>query len=222
MEITNNYNCSFTGKINAKKILPKAIRAFNNTFSNVQSPSKICFFADPDTFCGSQIRHLNKNLKTIRDVIQITGIENGAAERFYGLFKFVKLYNVANGSEFAEIMKTILRLNKVKNCDVFALYAKDNYKNIRRLDHCIVGLNVPKARNNKQICKPFIPPKSVKIIDMWWPNGFVGNPKEAKKLYKVFGLESSETLMLKPLKTFEPNNEAFNAILENMPQLKVR
>ena len=56
---------------------------------------------------------------------------------------------------------------------------------------------------------------------MWWPNGFVGNIKKAKELYRIFGLKNDEKLLLKPQPTLEPNKECFDRILKDFPQLKI-
>lgn len=221
-KICINDKTTFLARPNPKHIIPKAKETFRKTFNDIQSPSHVCYFEDPDKMVGSEIREMNERLRFVRNFLEILYKEGGIMEHFSGLLKLVKIFNIANCGEYAEIMKVILKINNVKKCDIYALYAKDNMQKIRRLDHCIIGLNVSKSKNNKIIKKPFIPNKHVKIIDMWWPNCFIGNVKEAQKKYKIFGLTNNDTLMLRPVKTLEPDKETINEILIKMPELKIR
>lgn len=114
-------------------------------------------------------------------------------------------------------------MNGIKNCDMFAVYAKEinSRKPPRSLDHAVVALNVPKSKNNKLTCKPFLPAKHTVFVDMWL-DGFIGKTKDTKALFKKIGLGDNETIMLKPLKTYEPDNKSFEKIKEEFPKLSIK
>ena len=221
MDNNINPNISFTARPKINKILPKAQEKFKDFCTDVQSPSHMRYFAQADELCPSTVRDLNKRLRFTREFRKSLIEDGGLPGYFRGFIGIVKSFKVANCDEFAEIMKVILRMNRVKKCDIFGVYAQKGNEAPRNLDHCVTVLNVPKSKNNKKNRVPFVPKDNVKIIDMWWPNGFVGNPQKAKKIYKIFGLKEDEKLMLRPLNTFEPNKECFERILNEFPQLKI-
>ncbi len=215
-------NCSFTGRPNIKKILPRAKSVFAEQFRDVQSPSAIRHFLPDDEIYPTQVRELNKKLRFTREFRKSLLADGQKPEYFRGFVGILKTFKVANCDEFAEFMKIILRINKIKNCDMYALYSQKGNAKPSSLDHCIVALNIPKSKNNKIKRIPFQPKDNVKIIDMWWQNGFIGNVKKAKKLYKALGLKDDEKLLLRPLNTPEPDKKCFDRILKDFPQLKIK
>ena len=197
-----NANISFTARPKVKKIIPKAAKKFKSFCAGVESPSYMCYFTPADELSRTALKDANLRLGVSRTFRKNLLGEGGLPE-------------------FSELMKIILRMNKVKRCDMFALYSQKANETPKALDHCVVALNVPKARNNKKNRVPFVPKDNVKIIDMWWPNGFVGNVKKAKELYKIFGLQKDEKLLVKPQPTLEPDKKCFDRILKDFPQLKI-
>ena len=222
----NNINSkyTFTGRPKTHKILPKLKFVFNETLPDLRSPSKACFLS-PEEFAAKQpeIKDLEDRLNFIRYFIKSLYRDGGVSEHFRGLIGCVKAFKVANCDEFAEITKTICRMNGIKNCDMFAVYAKEinSRKPPRSLDHAVVALNVPKSKNNKLTCKPFLPAKHTVFVDMWL-DGFIGKTKDTKALLKKIGLGDNETIMLKPLKTYEPDNKSFEKIKEEFPKLSIK
>ena len=216
-----NANISFTARPKVKKIIPKAAKKFKSFCAGVESPSYMCYFTPADELSRTALKDANLRLGFSRTFRKNLLGEGGLPEYFRGFVGIIKAFKVANCDEFSELMKIILRMNKVKRCDMFALYSQKANETPKALDHCVVALNVPKARNNKKNRVPFVPKDNVKIIDMWWPNGFVGNVKKAKELYKIFGLQKDEKLLLKPQPTLEPDKKCFDRILKDFPQLKI-
>ncbi len=216
-----NTNISFTSRPNTKKIIPKAQRVFKQFCTGIDSPTYIRQFKHRDDICPSIFEDLNIKLGFAREYRETLIDVGGLPEYFKGFLNIIKTMRVANCSEFSEIMKIILKLNKVRRCDMFAICSQKGNSSPKMLDHCIVALNVPKSKNNKLKQIPFVPKDNVIIVDMWWPNGFIGNIKKAKELYKIFGLEKDEKLMLRPIYTHEPNKKCFEKILTEYPQLKI-
>lgn len=227
--ITNMINSiqsqnTFTGYQKPKRVLPHLKRAFESTLPNLRSPSKSMFLS-PDELASreKEFKDLNGRLHFVRDFIKTLYQDAGLVEHFRGFIGCIKAFNVANCDEFAEITKIILRMNGVKNCDMFSLYAKkiNSKEEPRMLDHAITAIKVPKRKNNKRNQKPFIPNKHIIIADMWL-DGFVGKVSEAKKIYKKIGLKDDEIIMLKPLPTLEPDKKCFDKIKQEFPTLKIK
>lgn len=214
-------NITFSGRPKTNNIVKEAQRKFEKFCYGIQSPSFIRYFTYHDDFCPSEIRDLNYKLKITRIYRKSLFDEGKLAEYFKGFISNVKAFRVANCDEFSEIMKIILKMNKVKKCDMFAIYAQKQNETPRPLDHCVVALNVKKSQNNKKKRIPFVPKKNVKIIDMWWPNGLIGSIKKVHKLYKIFGLEGNEKLLLRPIRTLEPDKKCLDEISRYFPQLKI-
>lgn len=219
----NKTDCvtNFNGKVNIKRTLPKVRKAFDETFKDLRSPSKAKFMEEkevPELF--GDIAELNRRLDFVRKFVGNLTLEGGLPEYFRGLVGCVKAFKVANCDEYAEITKTICRMNGIRKCDMYSLLArKVNSKDApRSLDHAVVAINVPKKRNNKFIRKPFIPDKNIVILD-FWSDGFIGSISHAKNLYKNFGLADNEEILLKPLKSYEPDKEAFAKIKKDFPKL---
>lgn len=222
----NNINSkyTFTGRPKTHKILPKLKFAFSETLPDLRSPSKACFLS-PEEFADKQpeIKEIEDRLKFVRYFVKSLYRDGGISEHFRGLIGCVRAFKVANCDEYAEITKTICRLNGIKNCDTFAIYAKEinSRKPPRPLDHAVVALNVSKNKNNKESCKPFIPTKHTIFADMWL-DGFIGKTPQARELFKKIGLKDNEIIMLKPLKTYEPDKAAFEKIKNEFPKLSIK
>lgn len=221
----SNYNLNFSGRPKLKKILPQIKQAFNTTLPDIESPTRI------DTFLplgqriiqDAEIKELDQKIRFVRHFIESLIPDEGLAGYFRGQIGIVKAFKVANCGEYAEITKSILKINGIKNCDMFGVFAKKaNSKDApRSLDHAIVAFNVKKSHNNKKTAEPFIPRPGIRIIDMWY-NGYIGTIKGAHKKFRNIGLMPGETIMLKPLKTYEPNNEAFEAIRRDFPRVLIK
>lgn len=213
---------TFTGKPQAlKKILPATKNAFFKTFQDLQSPSKALFLSkDEFEMKKKEITDINNRLGFVRKFIDTLFADGGLVEYFRGTIGCVKAFKVANCSEYAEITKTILKMNGVKKCDMFELFAQKGNSNEppRSLNHAITAINIPKSKNNKRIQKPFIPSKNTIIADMWL-DGYIGKVKNSKNVYKKIGLMDDEIILFKPMPTFEPNEECFASIRKEFPTL---
>ena len=219
-DYTNNFN----GRVNVKRTLPKVRKAFDETFKDLRSPSKVKFMDEKDVLAKfGDIAELNRRLDFVRKFVGSLTLEGGLPECFRGLVGCVKAFKVANCDEYAEITKTICRMNGIRKCDMYSLFARKlNSKEApRSLDHAIVAINVSKNRNNKFIRKPFIPDKNTTIVD-FWSDGFIGNVSSAKNKYKKLGLMEDEELLLKPLKSYEPNKDAFAKIKKEFTKLYLK
>ncbi len=219
-DYTNNFN----GRVNVKRTLPKVRKAFDDTFKDLRSPSKAKFMDEKDVLVKfGDIAELNRRLDFVRKFVGSLSLEGGLPEYFRGLVGCVKAFKVANCDEYAEITKTICRMNGIRKCDMYSLFARKlNSKEApRSLDHAIVAINVSKNRNNKFIRKPFITDKNTMIVD-FWSDGFIGNVSSAKNKYKKLGLMEDEELLLKPLKSYEPNKDAFAKIKKEFPKLYLK
>ena len=221
MEVCSNNYQSFTGRPKVNEILPKARDAFNAVLPELRSPTKFEYdFFENKPKTKEEMLELNDRLRFVRSFLENIYKEEGKIGYFKSQIGLVKAFNVANCYEFAEIGKTILRMNKIKNADIFALYAKSPNGTIRDLDHGICAINVGKSRNNKANPVPFVAKPNTKIFDMWL-NGFIGKVKNARKIYRQIGLKDDEVLMLKPLKTLEPDNKCLNRVQEEFPKLQL-
>lgn len=216
---------SFTGKSRLAKDVANIEKVFKKTFPNLSSPSKFdIFYSEQEKLKhATKIKEFSNRLSFIRGYIQSLYSDGGIPEYFRGLIGIVKVFGVANCDEYAEILKTIFKLNGVKKVDMFSLYAIDEFKRSkpRALDHMVTALGVSKNKNQKQSGKIFIPSNHTKIIDFWL-DGKVRNYKDAKQCYKILGLKDHEKLAFKPVKSYEPDVGAFNAILKDFPSLKVK
>lgn len=215
---------TFTGCPKPKKVLPRLKTAFESTLPDLRSPSKLMFLS-PEELASreKEFKDLNERLHFVRDFIKTLYQDGDLVEHFRGFIGCIKVFNVANCDEFAEITKIILRINGIKKCDMYSLYAKkiNSKEPPRMLDHAVTAIKVPKRKNNKQTQKPFIPNKHTIIADMWL-NGFIGKISDAKTLYKKIGLKDDEIIMLKPLPTIEPDKKCFEKIKQEFPTLKIK
>lgn len=222
--INNIQSIAFTGKNNIEPKIKKIRKAFDNYFPDLKSPSRMRLFANrDDKFINSkELTDISEKLSFVRYYKKTLYPEGGAAEYFSGLFGIVKAFKVANCDEYAEMLKTILRLNGFKKVDIFELYAQDASKKDapRRLDHIITAIDVSNKKNQKQSGKLFMPSNFTRILDFWLDDK-VRTYKEAKDCYKIFGLKDSDSLLLKPVKSYEPSKDAFDAIIKKFPMLKL-
>ncbi len=216
--INPNLTISFGARKNLKKILPQVRDAINQTMPGIESPQKLM---RDETVEAAYLKDVNNKLGFLRAFIKTLYSDGGLPEHFRGLISLVRGFKVANCDELAEITKTVLKANNIKNSDIFSLAARNprTKEPPRPLDHVITAINVPKYKNNKVTGEPFVPSPSTRIIDMWLDNGYVGTIKYAKKRYKIFGLKPGEQLMLCPMKTLEPDTEALKAVRKEFPTL---
>lgn len=217
--INSNSSISFTARPKLKKVLPQVKKAIFETLPDIESPNKLVMAGDTtsDTF-----KELNNRLGFIRAFIKTLYPDGGLPEHFRGLIGIVKTFKVANCDEFAEITKTALRTNGVKNCDIFEVYAQKPGSNEqpRRLDHMITAIGVKKNHNDKKHLRPFVPRPNTVIVDTYL-DGYVGKAKNAKKKFRIFGLQPDEILMLKPVKTYEPDKASIEKIKNAFPSLVI-
>lgn len=218
---TNTLN--FTARPNLKKILPQVRAAFNKTLPDIQSPTRLHTFLNETekSARAAEITELNNRTGFVRKFIDTLYRDGGQPEHFRGLIGIIKAFKAANCSEYAEITKTILNLNGVKNCDMFAVFAKKKNQPPRALDHAIVALGIKKSHNNKKTQQLFQPPAGTKIIDMWY-DGYIGTIKGAHKKFRELGLQQDETILLKPLSTYEMDKEAKTVVKQAFPQLIIK
>ncbi len=215
----SNYSISFAARPKLKKVLPQVKNAIFRTLPGVESPNKYAMAGDStsDTF-----KDLNNRLGFIRAFIKTLYADGGLPEHFRGLIGIVQAFKVAHCDEFAEITKTVLKANGVKNCDMFELYAlKPNSKEKpRKLDHMITAIGIKKSQNDKQKLRPFIPRPNTIIMDTYL-DGYIGTAKNVKKKYKIFGLEPDEILMFRPVRTYEPDKASLETVRHKFPSLVV-
>lgn len=213
---------TFTGRPpKLKKVLPKTKQILSEYFAEIKSPSR-CRFLTPEEFASkeAEIKELNNRFGFVKNFINTLYKDGGIPEHFRGLIGIVEAFKVGNCEQFSEIAKTLLKMNKVKKADMYAMYAKklNSHEAPRSLNHSIVAINVPKSKNNKLTRKPFIPSKKVIGVDMWL-DGYIGKVSESREVYKELGLLNDEVIMLRPLLTLEPNQAAFDAIKADFPKM---
>ena len=224
MQTSFQNNFTFTGKSPLIINLKNVRKTFFKEFKEVQSPSKFEFISLNRKLTDDEVANLQElknKLKFIRKFSESFFEEGGLFEVFRGLIGCVKAFKVGNCAEFAEIGKTMLKMNNIKNCDIFTLHAKDKYGKIRSLDHTIIALNTPKTLNNKYSKvqgKYFKPLKDTKILDLWL-DGFIGNVQQTSKIYQKIGLMPEETLLFKTEKTYEPDVQTLKKLRETYPKL---
>lgn len=215
--INNSQNIHFEAKKNLKKVLPKVKNAIADTLPGIRYPNKL---ATPGLPLSPEVKDLNNRLGFVRAFIKTLYPEGGVVEYFRGQIGIIQAFKVAHCDEMAEISKTALKSNGIKNCDIFQLFAKKANSNERPrpLDHTVTVIGVKKSLNNKQSGRPFTPRKGITIFDFYL-DGFIGGIKRAKKKYAIFGLKPDETLMLKPLKSYEPDKKTFEKVKKEFPKL---
>lgn len=218
--IKNNYN--FTGKSQFSKNIKQVKRIFNKEFHDVKSPAKYEMLPqEKQQELAGEIKDLSDKLKFIRKFSQTFYLDGGLPEVFRGLIGCVKAFKVGNCAEFAEIGKTILKMNGIKNCDIYTLHAKTPNGIIKDLDQTLIAFKVPKTKNNpitKRNGTYFEPTNDTQILDLWL-DGFSGSVKQAKKKYQILGLNHNDRLLLKPENTYEPDIKTIETLKKQFPKL---
>jgi len=222
MEINKIDNFTFCGKPNSKKVLANVKRVFNENFPNLKSPWKYYYFDDDMPVTKNELLDIDEILKNIRKILTTPSSKKNPDRIFPKYIQAIKTYKVANCREHAEIANLILKINKIKKCDIFSVFVKKPNGRIFDIDHCVAALNVSKAKNNKISQKPFIPSKQVKIVDLWWPECFIGNKNEAKKIYEKFNINDDDEILLKPMKSFKINKKIIKIMEKLIPSLKIK
>ncbi len=218
--INNNY--SFTGKSQFSKNITNVKKVFNREFKDVKSPSRYEMLPiEKKQELADEIKDLSDRLKFIRKFNKTFYQDGGLPEVFRGLIGCVQAFKVGNCAEFAEIGKTILKMNGIKNCDIFTLHAKTPDGSIRNLDHTLIAFKIPSTKNNP-VTKVngiyFVPSNDTHILDLWL-DGFSGKIKQAKKKYRILGLNSEDRLLLKPENTYEPDLKTIKELKKAFPKL---
>lgn len=217
-----NSKASFSGRAQLPVNIKQVKRVFYSEFKDIKSPSRLEMLSlDKLNELNIDLQELKNRLAFLRKFSKTFYQDGGIPEVFRGLLGCVKAFKVANCAEYAEIGKTICKMNGINNCDIFTLHAKAPNGEIRTLDHTIIAFKVPKSKNSpitKRNGYEFVPMQDVRILDLWL-DGFSGTVRQAKDKYKILGLNSSDTLLFKPENTFEPNLETINLLRENFPNL---
>ena len=211
-------NIHFSARPRYKKPLKKVSDAVQLTLSGVESPNKMIHsgFEQPNSY----VRDLNSKLAYIRTFMKRVLAEDGIVGYFIEQIGLVKRFRIAHCNEYAEITKTALKANGIKNADVYNLYVQSNSGKIRQIDHAVTAIGVKPSR--KSALKPFVPRSGVQIIDSYY-DGFCGKISDARKMYCDQQLiQPNETLMLAKIPTIEPNQEALNEVKKAFPTLVIR
>lgn len=222
--ITNiqNNSFTFTGKSTLLKDIKQVKRVFFSEFKEVKSPAKYeLLSAEKQQELAGEIKDLSDRLKFVRYFNKTLYQDGGLPEVFRGLIGCVKAFKVGNCAEFAEIGKTILKMNGIKNCDIYTLHAKTPDGRIKNLDHTIIAFKVPKSKNNpitKKNRTYFQPADNIRILDLWL-DGFSGKIRQAKKVYRKLKLNPEDKLILKPESTYEPDLETIEKLKKEFPKL---
>ena len=213
---------SFTGKSVFNKNIKQAKRIFFSEFKDVKSPAKYELLpVEKQQELAAEIKELSDRLKFVRHFSKSFYKDGGIPEVFRGLIGCVKAFKVGNCAEFAEIGKTILKMNGINNCDIYTLHAKSPNGTLRNLDQTLIAFNVPKTKNNpvtKRNGTYFKPMEDTRILDLWL-DGFSGTVKQAKKKYKILGMKQDDQLILKPENTYEPDFETIEKLKKAFPKL---
>lgn len=220
--IQTNNNFTFTGKSQFNKNIKLAKRAFFSEFRDIKKPSAYNSLPEEKKIeLAAEIKESNMLLKVIREFQRCAFEEGGNFEVFRRLLGMLKTFKVGNCAELAETGKTICKMNKINNCDIFTLHAKSPENQVRALDHTIIAFKVPKSKNNSLTKKNgtlFEPAKDITILDFYM-DGFSGKINKAKKLYAYFGLKPEDKLLFKPENTYEPDINTIEALRKEFPKL---
>lgn len=213
---------TFTGKSQLKSNIKLARRVFFAEFADVKKPASYSSLPkEKQAELAKEIKESNMILRVIRELQRTAFEEGGNYEVFRRLIGMLKTFKVGNCAELAETGKTICKMNGLKNCDIFTLHAKSPDGKVRELDQTIIAFKVPNSLNNRATKKNgtlFTPKKDTIIFDLYM-NGFYGNVRQSRKLYKGFGLKPEDKLLFKPENTYEPNKETLNKLKQTFPKL---
>lgn len=221
--INNNYpQISFGRKVKLPQKLNEVRTVFQREFSEVESPTHYRRLI-PENIEVAKLNELENKLRFVRAFSKTLIPDEGLPGFFRGIIGFMQSFKVANCDEYAEVGKTVLKMNGVKDCDMFRLYAKGADGSVRDLDHEIVAVGISKSKNNygkKKKGEMFEPRKGAMIFDMWL-NGFIGKVKNSRKAYRQIGLKDDEKLMFRPVNTYEADKEILTSLREKFPKLVV-
>lgn len=213
---------SFTGKSVFNKNIKQVKRIFFSEFKDVKSPARYELLpVEKQKELTPEIKELSDRLKFVRHFNKTLYQDGGLPEVFRGLIGCVKAFKVGNCAEFAEIGKTILKMNGINNCDIYTLHAKSPDGTLRNLDQTLIAFKVPHTKNNpatKRNGTYFKPMENTRILDLWL-DGFSGNIRQAKKKYKILGMKQNDELILKPENTYEPDLETIDKLKKVFPKL---
>lgn len=213
---------TFTSKSAFQKNIKQVKGIFFSEFADVRKPASYSNLPKQKQLeLLDEIRETNMLLRVIRELQHTAYEEGGIFEVFRRLIGMLSTFKVGNCAELAETGKTICKMNKIKNCDIFTLHAKSSDGCIRALDHTIVAFKVPKSKNNtitKRKGIIFEPFSNTQILDFYM-NGFSGNVRQARKIYAAFGLKPDEKLLFKTENTYEPDINTIEKLRKEFPNL---
>ena len=213
---------AFTGKSAFHKNIKQVKRVFFSEFKDVKSPAKFELLPiEKQQESAAEIKDLSDRLKFVRHFSKTFYQDGGLYDVFRGLIGCVKAFKVGNCAEFAEIGKTILKMNGIKNCDIYTLHAKAPDGTLRNLDQTLIAFKVPNTKNNpatKRNGTYFKPVDNTRILDLWL-DGSSGTVKQAKKKYTILGMKPDDQLILKPENTYEPDIETIEKLKKEFPKL---
>ena len=221
--IQNNY--SFTGRSPLPKNMKKVKHLFFSEFKDVKSPARYEMLpVEKQQELAKEIKEVSDKLRFLRHFSKTFYEDGGLYEVFSGLIGCVKAFKVGNCAEFAEIGKTILKMNGIKNCDIYTLHAKTADGTIKNLDQTLIAFKIPKTKNNrttKQNGTMFEPSQDTPILDLWL-DGFAGKVRQARKKYQILGLNPEDKLLLKPENTYEPTFITLEKLRKEYPNLIIK
>lgn len=218
--LQNNY--SFTGKSPLPKNIKEVKRVFFSEFADVKKPASYSSLPkEKQIELAKEIKESNMLLRVIRELQHTAYEEGGNFEVFRRLIGMLKTFKVGNCAELAETGKTICKMNRINNCDIFTLHAKSPDGKIRALDQTMIAFKVPKSKNNRITKKNgtmFEPAPDIPVLDLYM-NGFSGNVRQSRKIYSSFGLKPDEKLLFKPENTYEPDINTIEKLRQEFPSL---
>ncbi|CCY25599.1 unknown [Brachyspira sp. CAG:484] len=218
--LQNNY--SFTGRSPLPKNIKEVKRVFFSEFADVKKPASYSSLPkEKQIELAKEIKESNMLLRVIRELQHTAYEEGGNFEVFRRLIGMLKTFKVGNCAELAETGKTICKMNRINNCDIFTLHAKSPDGKIRALDQTMIAFKVPKSKNNRITKKNgtmFEPAPNIPVLDLYM-NGFSGNVRQSRKIYSSFGLKPDEKLLFKPENTYEPDINTIEKLRQEFPSL---
>lgn len=218
--LQNNY--SFTGKSTLPKNIKEVKRVFFSEFADIKKPASYSSLPEEKQIeLANEIKEANLLLRVIRELQHTAYEEGGNFEVFRRLIGMLKTFKVGNCAELAETGKTICKMNRINNCDIFTLHAKSPDGTIRALDQTMIAFKVPKSKNNRITKKNgtmFEPAQDISVLDLYM-NGFSGNVRQSRKIYSSFGLKPEEKLLFKPENTYEPDINTIEKLRQEFPSL---
>ncbi len=213
---------TFTGKSAFQKNIKQVKKVFFSEFADVKKPASYSNLPkEKQLELANEIKETNLLLRVIRELQHTAYEEGGNFEVFRRLIGMLKTFKVGNCAELAETGKTICKMNKINNCDIFTLHAKSPDGSIRALDQTMIAFKVPKSKNNimtKRNGTLFEPSQNTQVLDFYM-DGFSGNVRQARKIYASFGLKSDEKLLFKPENTYEPEINTIEKLRKEFPKL---